>query len=90
MVFAFKTYLYRLDEIKAEAQIEGERRKSREQAEGESTLTTAEQLAEAIDGMRKGSAPEVWEYKRALLQPIIYRSVKGDITVQRGWWYVFS
>lgn len=46
VVFAFKTYLYPMREVKVEG---------REMAEG---------LADAIEGMRKGSVPAVWMYKR--------------------------
>lgn len=43
-MFAFKTYLYSLRQIKEEGM--------------------AEELAEAIDGLKNGNVPEIYWYKR--------------------------
>jgi hypothetical protein len=50
LVFAFKTYLYSLEDVKQEE-------------DGK----VAEELAQAIEGLRKGSVPEMWHYKRGVV-----------------------
>lgn len=53
IVFAFKTYLYPLSAIKSEGHTE---------ASGD--VSSAEALAQAIDGLREGNVQGMWFYKR--------------------------
>jgi len=53
LVFSFKTYLYPLGDIKDET--------------GDGGEDVAEELAQAIEGLQKGSVPEMWTYKRGVV-----------------------
>lgn len=71
LVFGFKTYLYSLMDLKAEGHVESLHVETNSrQADGEKEWeehSTAEQLAQAIEGLGQGNVPSIAFYKR---QPV--------------------